>query len=415
MNILQNQYLIQNLTQISNALILAFVISFLLTPLVGRLANYIGAIDLPASMRRKSERGYSTRLKEEPTPRPGGLAMLISIFLSLIITNTLSSVPKGVILGILIVATVGLIDDKFNLSGRLQLLGQFIAASAVVASGISITGIHILNAQINFNWFNALVQLGQYNVNIVLPADIITILWILGMINAINWVGGIDGLNPSVSGIALLTMLLFAVASGNIPLAIFVAIHLGSLMGIFPYNYNPSKIFPGSTGDFINGFLLAMFAILGSTRWTATLVVLGMPIIDAILVVIIRLRDNKEVRKNPLKILSISDTNHLHHRLLAAGYSRKTVMVIEMAIMAALCSVAIFFSDIRQDITVMAIGLSLIFIIFSLIAFLKKRNEKNMRLARIARKEAGLDENIEKAEINVIYKDQEKEDEKFIY
>ena len=167
-------------------------------------------------------------------------------------------------------------------------------------------------------------------------------------------------------------------------------------------------------GDYLNGYLLAIFAILTGTKWSTTLILLALPIIDAIFVIFIRFRDHPEVRKNPLKILNISDKNHLHHRLLAAGYGHKTVTLIEVCIMVIVCTIAITLSSTRQEIAALAIGWTVILVVFTIIYFIKKRKDKNEKMRKFIdtklAKEAKKD-----AIVKVIFKDEEGKDEKFIY
>ncbi len=415
MDIFQNQYLIQNLTSLLVAGLIAFIVSFLLTPLIGRLAWAVGAIDLPQSLRSKTERSVNTRLgNKTAVPRLGGVAMFIGIVVGLLVTGNLAFLPKGVILGAIIILIVGILDDIFELDGKVQLLGQALAALAVIFTGTSITEINLLGHTLSFNLFSATIDILGYVYNFIFPADLITLIWILGLMNVINWVGGVDGLTGSVSTIASLTMLLFVIAAGNIPLAVIIAIHIGSIQGVFPYNYNPAKIYYG-VGDYINGYLLAIFAILAGTRWTATLILLGMPIIDGLFVVYMRIKANPQLLKRPWEILQIGDNSHLHHRLIGAGYSRKTVLIIEVAIMLVLCSIAIYFSNIRDDVSTFAIGLIAIFVIFAIVNFLKRKNEKKVQEEEsLNQKLKEEEESIVKAEVVTVYQDNP-EEEKFKY
>lgn len=412
MNIFENQYIIENLSKVGSLVLISFMIAFFLTPFLGRLAIKIGAVDLPAWMRRKTERGISTRIHEYVYPKLGGLAVVISILLTLYLTVGYGQISKGIIIGIVIITISGFLDDKFDLNSKWQVLGHLLAAFVLVLSGITITNINLLGIELDFSWLSGSIDLLGYTYNFNFPADILTILWITGMINVINWVGGVDALNGSITSIALITLMLFSLASGNILLASFIGIHLGAVLGVLPFNYPPGKIMYGSIGDYLNGYLLALFAILGSTKWTAALIVLAMPIIDGLLVVYMRIKTYPGILKTPLKILQISDKNHLHHRLLASGYSKKTVTLVEAAMMVFVCTIAIFFSsNIRSDALALIVGISSIFVFFAVIFFLMKRHERNEK------RKSPLDEEIEEKEVvikNVENPDKEK-DEKFIY
>jgi UDP-N-acetylmuramyl pentapeptide phosphotransferase/UDP-N-acetylglucosamine-1-phosphate transferase len=169
----------------------------------------------------------------------------------------------------------------------------------------------------------------------------------------------------------------------------------------------------------LNGYLLAVFAIMGSTRWTTTMIVLALPIIDGLLVVFMRLRDHPEARKNPLKLLSISDKNHFHHRLLRAGYSRKMVTMMEVAIVSVVCSTAIVFSDLRKQYIAFVVGFIFLFAVFTLVFFLMIRKEKNKTFGRFLSEDPRKSVERKEAVVKVIMENEnaEKEEDydKFIY
>ncbi|CAG1023483.1 partial putative undecaprenyl-phosphate N-acetylglucosaminyl 1-phosphate transferase, partial [Patescibacteria group bacterium] len=201
MDLFTNPYIANNFSLIAGIVLTAFIIAFLLTPLMGKLALKIGALDLPARLRTKGERGIATRIHEYVYPKLGGLAVVSAILITLFLNRDFVTVGKGVILGIIIIAITGFLDDKFELNSKLQLLGQLLAAAIVVASGISITSINFLDIQLHFDWFSTIIRFAGFTYNFIFPADILTILWIVGLINVVNWVGGVDALNGSVTSI----------------------------------------------------------------------------------------------------------------------------------------------------------------------------------------------------------------------
>lgn len=413
MNFIQNQYILDNLELLLEGFLIGLVCAFILTPIVGKIAKYIGAVDLPASMRKFGDSASSSRINKEPKLKLGGMAIFISFVIGLLLTNSTGNLNPGVIVGLVIIMFIAFMDDKFEVSGRTQLLFQFFAAIAVVLGGISVTKVSFLDIPIGFDWLTYAIDIFEFTYTFVFPADILTVIWIVGVINIINWVGGVDDLNTSFSAIIATTMILLALDSANIALAVILAIYVGALIGYFPYNYYPSKIIQGATGDLLNGYLLAVFAIIGGTKWTATFIIFALPIIDALLVVIVRLKTYPDILKNPLKLLSISDKNHLHHRLLAVGYSYKVVLLIEVAMMTAIAAIAVYFSGIRRDVVAFGISLSLIVIILAIIAFLKRIKTKRIM-------PLGLEvEEPKEAVINVLYEepkdDKEDKEEKFIY
>lgn len=415
MDLFTNPYIINNLSIVLGFTLVSFIIAFLLTPLMGKLAIRVGAVDLPAWLRNKGERGIVTRIHDYVYPKLGGLAVLAAILISLFINRDLVNVGKGVVIGMIIIGITGFLDDKFELNSKFQLLGQILAAAVVVASGISITSINFLSMQMNFDAFSTIIRFAGFTYNFIFPADILTILWIVGLINVINWVGGVDALNGSVTSVALFTLMLINLANGNVALAGLIAIHLGAVLGVLPFNYPPGKIMYGSAGDFLNGFLLAVFAILGSTKWTASMIILAMPILDGIIVIYMRFKSNPHLLKSPLKILQVSDKNHLHHRLLDAGYSKKTVTLIETSMMIVVCSIALILSNLRTDALAFILGIAFLFVSFSIIYVLKKRGQRKNRADEIL-EEIKASELPEEKEIviNTVYEN-EKEDEKYRY
>ncbi len=397
-NIFNDPVVIKNLTNIFFAGFISFIISFLATPWVGKLAYSIGAIDLAPALRSKTDRSLPSRINEGTKPRLGGLAMFIGIFITLLIATPVFEIrPEyfvssvGIILGVALIAFIGFLDDRYEVPGVYQLLGHIAAAVVLVYFGISIPdSINFLGATIDLNTYTKLIEIGSLDYLFVFPNHIITIIWVVMVINFINWVGGVDGLNISLSSIIAFTMFLFALSASNIPLAILISIHIGANMGLFPYNYYPSHIIPGSIGDYLNGYFLAVFALLGDTRWTITGIILAIPVLDALLVIWTRMKQHPEVLRNPLKILSISDTNHLHHRLMAAGYSRKTVMLIEIALVSIVCAIAAAFGinaepEDTSNQLIIAFAVSMAFILgtFTTVFVLKERSSKNIQIVRI--------------------------------
>ena len=144
-----------------------------------------------------------------------------------------------------------------------------------------------------------------------------------------------------------------------------------------------------------------------------------MPILDGLIVVYMRIKTHPGILKHPLQVLQLSDKNHLHHRLLAAGYSKKTVTLVEAAIMILVCSIALYFSNIRKDALAFILGLSFLFIAFTVVFFLKKRNENKLKREMNIHIKTNPDEPPQKeAVINVVYKEdgeKDNKDEKFIY
>ncbi|PAV31305.1 undecaprenyl-phosphate alpha-N-acetylglucosaminyl 1-phosphate transferase [Virgibacillus profundi] len=283
------------------ALIISFVTTILLTPAVKKIAVKIGAVDYP----------NQRKVHKKVMPRLGGLSIYISFVLWLIIFEPSNVYIWPLIVGGTIIMAVGLLDDLYELSAKVKLLGQLAAAVTVVLGGIQIDFINLP--------FDGKLEFGMWTIPI-------TILWIVGVTNAINLIDGLDGLAAGVSAIALLTISGLAITMGN-SLAIFAGlILLGSTLGFLVYNFHPAKIFLGDTGSLFLGFMISVLAILGFKNVTmfsiiVPMIILAIPISDTFFAMVRRL-----IQKKPI---SSPDKLHLHHCLIDLGYShRSTVLII---------------------------------------------------------------------------------------
>lgn len=295
--------------------VIAFVISFAATPLVRRVAIKIGAIDVPLDNRR---------MHTKPTPLMGGLAIFFGIIIALIFGICVSYFEYdelvfdnriiGYIIGATIILLMGIVDDLKSIKARYKLIIQIIAAGIVVYFGVSIGS--IANPFMNGEYFN----LGWLEIPL-------TILWIVGITNAINFIDGLDGLATGITCISSLSLLFVFILTGQSIAAIFLAIILaGATLGFLPYNFNPAKIFMGDTGSNFLGFTLAILSILGLAKTytfiavLAPIVILALPIFDTGFAVIRRL-----INKRPLME---ADKGHIHHKLIGKGLTTKQVVFI---------------------------------------------------------------------------------------
>lgn len=282
-------------------LIICFIASVLLTPLIKRFAIKIGATDAP------DERKVHVKIM----PRLGGLAIYLSFILGLIILQPHSSYTLPIIIGGTVILITGIMDDLFCLSPKIKMLGQFIAALVIIFGGIQVDFINLP--------FDARLYLGWFSVPL-------TILWIIGITNAINLIDGLDGLAAGVSSIVLITISGLAIIQGNTLVLMMGSIVLGSTLGFLIYNFYPAKIFMGDTGALFLGYMIAVLSLLGFKNITlfslmVPVIILGVPISDTLFAIVRRI-----VKKRPL---SAPDKSHLHHCLMNLGYShRETVLLI---------------------------------------------------------------------------------------
>ncbi len=293
---------------------IALLIALMMTPWVKKLAFKVGAIDKP------NARKVHTRIM----PRLGGLAiyaafvvgfLLLYPFLPEGLLNTYDmNLIKGLLVGGTIIVLIGALDDRFELSAKVKLLGQ-IAAACVVVFGFGIK-INLLNIPFG----DTMQPVAEW---LAIP---LTIFWIVGCTNAINLIDGLDGLAAGVSAIAIGTILVMASLMGSEPVILVSALLLGGVIGFLVFNFHPAKIFMGDSGSLFLGFALATLSMLGFKQvavvsFVTPLLIIGVPLSDTFFAIVRRM-----VNKKPI---FAPDKGHLHHCLRELGYShRRTVLII---------------------------------------------------------------------------------------
>lgn len=318
--------------------LLAMFVSFVLTPYIKKLAFKIGAIDKPDSRR------VHTRIM----PRLGGLAIYIGFVLAAIASLELTKDIIGILLGGTIIVTVGVLDDKYQLSAKVKLLGQVLAACILVAFGIQIEWIN--------NPFGGYFYLEYFSIPI-------TIFWVVSFTNVVNLIDGLDGLAAGVGAIASLTVGLVAWQFGYYHIAVLSAALCGAIIGFLRYNFNPASIFMGDTGSMFIGYTMAAISVYGAVKTAATValfvpaIALGLPIMDTAFAILRRYSNGRPIFS--------PDKGHLHHRLLERGFNQKEAVLLMYGITAALCIGAVLWAEfdgfyaaliIAAIITAVAIG-----------------------------------------------------------
>ena len=297
------------------AFIAAGVLSYLFTPPVKRFAQKIGAIDVPKDNRR---------MHKEPIPRLGGLAIFGGFLCSILVFGQLDQTMLCVLLGASIIVALGIFDDVLALGAKLKFVVQIVAAAIPVCVG---------DLQISlFTNLNPFSDAPYFHLGIF--AIPVTIIWIVGITNAVNLIDGLDGLAVGVSSIAAITMLAVALLTGNMAIAITMAALAGACIGFMPYNLNPAKIFMGDTGSTFLGFILATVSIEGLFKSYAIIsfavpfLMLGLPIFDTCFAILRRVSHGQ----SPMA----PDRGHIHHRLIDMGFNQKQAVAVLYVISAIL-------------------------------------------------------------------------------
>ena len=324
---------------IAIAFLLAFIVSFMATPYTIKIANKIGAVDIPKDKRR---------MHTKKMPKFGGPAVILGFIVSIIYLVIVMTIEDslelfgeqeyakkliGIFLGIGVIAITGIIDDIKTLKPWQELIGQTLAAILVVAFGTQIEHLDI----------PFLYKVGLSEAFSVF----ISIIWIVGITNAINLIDGLDGLSSGISLISCISLLIIFVLNGSPIIAtIIVTAMSGALVGFLPYNFSPAKTFIGDAGSNFLGFMLAVVSILGIAK-TYTIavivlpvIVLGLPIFDVLFAIVRRIVKNKS-----LTAVFKPDKGHLHHRLVEKGFTQKQAVLILYGLSASLGMFAIILFD----------------------------------------------------------------------
>jgi len=291
----------------------ALLLSLVFTPISNKIANLLGVLDAPSSR----------KIHKTSIPRLGGLAIASSLFLSIILCVKLTTFYWAFILGGAVIVFVGLIDDKVGISPRLKFVGEILAVL-----------IFILMSQNQLTDFGNLFGFGAIRTGqLTVP---FTVFAMVGCINAINLSDGLDGLAGGISLVALIFFLPLCNESQQYHLINLTVILLGVLLGFLRYNTHPAKLFMGDSGSLLLGYSLACIAVSVvqnpqqaqvNIAPVTVFVLLSLPIVDTLYVMIRRLYRNKN--------LISPDKTHLHHRLMAIGFSHSTVVTVICGLMFA--------------------------------------------------------------------------------
>lgn len=299
------------------AFLIAVSVAFLITPLVIKLAHKVGAIDVPKDNRR---------VHTVPIPRLGGVAIFIAFLIAVLVTFKLDTRLIGVLIGAAMMVTMGYFDDIKPLSAKVKLLVQIIAAAIVIYSGVLIT--RVTNPMYYLTDDAArYIFLGNWSYPL-------TLVWIVGITNAINFIDGLDGLAAGISTISALTLAAVALLLKQEYIAVLAATLAGATIGFLPYNFNPAKIFMGDTGSLFLGYMLSVMSIMGVLKSAAALSILvpvfaiGLPIFDTFMAIVRRSLSGKSVME--------ADKGHLHHKLLDIGLSQRQAVLTLYSISAVL-------------------------------------------------------------------------------
>lgn len=333
---------------------IAMVISFALTPLVKKLAVKLGIIDIPKDARR---------VHNKPIPLIGGLAIYISFTVMLIGTGIFAKEKLALLIGGTIILIGGLLDDKYDLRPVQKLIFQISGALVLIFMGVEI---NLLT-----NPFTKYISFLNLEKWLSIP---VTLIWIVGVTNAFNLIDGLDGLSSGLALISSVSMLIVSMITGRDESVLLNSILSGAILGFLPYNFNPASIFLGDTGAQLLGFLLSSIAVIGAVKSATAItlavpiIVLGVPIYDTAFAIIRRKINGKPIMQ--------ADKGHIHHRLLAMGFSQKKVVIIMYIISGSLGLISILASTMSSKVSYifMIIVIVILFLLAIKLGFIKNRD-----------------------------------------
>lgn len=307
--------------------IIAFIITLFFTKLALKLFPKWGLIDKPQN--------YG--LKRAPIPYYGGLIIFFAIALNLLIFLPIDKHLIGFLIAGGLLVITSFIDDKRGVSPYLRLLIQLLAAIILIISGIGIEVItNPFGGELELNLWKIPFNLNGITYHFMILADLFTVIWVMGMINTMNWLDGISGLTSGIATIAGLALgFLSLTEKVNQPeIAIISFVLAATAFAFWLFDFYPPKILMGDTGSMFLGFTLAVIGIYSGGKVATAFLVMGFPILDAAWVILRRIKSGKSPFKGDLK--------HFHHRLLEIGLTERKALLFIYFICATFGISALF-------------------------------------------------------------------------
>ena len=280
---------------------ITFLLVTLLMPVIKKIANHIGAMDIP------NER----KVHKKPIPRLGGLGIYIGFMVGYLLFFEPDSLMNSILIGSFFIVLTGIIDDIKPISPKMKILGELIASLIVVAfGGVVLKEIDALGIYINFGIF----------------AYPITIFFMLACMNCVNLIDGLDGLSGGICAIFYMTVIVILFGRSRLGLEFLLSIiMLASTLGFLVHNFYPASIFSGDSGALFQGYIISIIAIIGFKNVTVTsflipIILLAIPFLDAFFAICRRSLKGEKITS--------PDKMHIHHQLLSYGLSQRTVVLI---------------------------------------------------------------------------------------
>lgn len=346
-----------------NSYVLGFLVSFFIcviaTPFVKLLAIKFHLVDDP------KKRYQPAGIHDGVVPRAGGLAIYLAIFFGIVLLVGVNKVILGILIGGVLIVAMGLADDYKDISPYTRWVMNIIVAVITISFGLGIPYVsNPFGGVIHLDKIYFTISfLGTHNFLII--ANIISVIWIVALMNFVNWSKGVDGQMPGFVAISAFIIALFAVrfsshdiAKNSVSMIGFIT--SGAFAGFLVWNMYPQKIMPGYSGGALAGFMLAVLSILSFSKFGILLMVLSVPLIDAVYVFMGRVLS----RKSPFK----GDNRHFHHRLLQIGWGKRRVAVFYWTVCLLFGISSLYFTGVQK---VLAFGSTMILLAFFIVILIR--------------------------------------------
>lgn len=333
---------------ILTATCLSFLIVFFTTPFFISLAVRIGLVD------DVKKRKHPANTHVGIVPRAGGLPIFLSIATVTILFIPLNKIMVGILFASTLLLVVGILDDYYDISPYVRFLLNIAIALIVVLFGLGIPylsnpfGPEVVRLDM---WRLTIDFFGKHTFLIL--ANIFAVIWIVSITNFVNWSKGVDGQLPGFVAISsfFLGVLAYRFTSHDISttsVSLFAFIVAGAFAGFLPYNHFPQQIMPGYSGGALAGFMLAVLSILSWGKLGTLILVLSVPLIDAMYALLRRLRQ----KKSPF----YGDAGHFHHRLLAIGWGKRRIAYFYWFVSLLLGMSSLFFEKYEKILAFLLVG-----------------------------------------------------------
>ncbi len=354
-------------------LLIAALTTFLVTPLVLTAANYLGLVD------DSKHRYHPAHTHKGIIPRAGGLALFVGIACAVMTYIPLTSHVVGILIGGLLLTVIGLMDDRKDINPYIRLVTNGLAASIAVLAGNNVIPFitnplsgGILPLQIG------MMPLPLFGTTIMIGLPhLLAIIWIIWTMNIVGWSAGVDGQMPGYVAISAFVLgllsLRYTIADPTqLWVTMLAFITAGAFLGFLPWNFFPQRIMPGYGGKTLAGYMLALLGILSFAKLGTALLVLGIPMLDAVATLIRRIGR----KRSPV----VADRGHLHHKLLDLGWGKRRIALFYWVVSAILGLVSLTVTSKLKVFAfiVVAVGLTMFLVWVSFFTqFSKRRDHDN--------------------------------------